>query len=78
MKLNEPLSLPAVLGAETAAAEDENHWMLSLQFGELPAFPGLVGKLIVGEASSRNHVGSHMKSSNWWARGGGAVGGGAL
>ena len=49
MEFNKPFSLPAVLGAETSAAEDENHWMSSLQFGELSAFRGVVGKLIVGE-----------------------------
>src|SRR5712671_7898336 len=63
MECNKPFSLPAVLGAETSAAEDEDHWMLSLQFGELPAFRGVVGKLIVGEDSPWNNVGSHMKSS---------------
>jgi hypothetical protein len=34
---------PPLLGAKTSAAEDENHWMLSLQFGELPAFRRVVG-----------------------------------
>ncbi len=63
MKFNKPFSLPAVLGAETSAAEDENHWMLSLQFGELPAFRGVVGKLIVGEDNPWNNVRSHMKFS---------------
>src|SRR5258707_9768950 len=48
MECNEPFSLPAVLGAETSAAEDENHWMVSLQFGELSAFRGVVGKLVIG------------------------------
>jgi hypothetical protein len=43
MELNQPFRLPAILGAETAAAEDENHWMLALQFRELPAFRGMVG-----------------------------------
>ena len=36
--------------------------MLSLQFGELPAFRGVVGKLIVGEDSPWNNVRSHIKS----------------
>jgi hypothetical protein len=31
-EFNQPLSLPAVLGAETSAAENENHGMLCLQF----------------------------------------------
>jgi hypothetical protein len=63
MKLNKSLRLPAVLGTETSAAEDENHGMLSLQFGELPAFRGVIGKLIVGEDRAWNDVRSRMKSS---------------
>jgi hypothetical protein len=62
--LNKPFSLPAVLRAEASAAEDENHRVLSLQFGELPPLSGVVGKFIVGEDSPRNNVRSHMKSSN--------------
>jgi hypothetical protein len=64
MECNKPFSLPAVLGAEAAAAEDENHWMLSLQFGELTAFRGVVGKLVVGEDGPWNDVSSHMKVLN--------------
>jgi hypothetical protein len=63
MEFNKPFILPALLGAETSAAEDENHWMLSLQFGELPAFRGVVGKLIVGEDSPWNNVRSHLRCS---------------
>src|SRR5260370_26710133 len=63
MEFNKPFSLAAVLGAEPSAAEDENHWMLSLQFGELPPFRGVVGKLIVGEDSPWSNVRSHMRSS---------------
>ena len=51
MELTQPFSLPAVFGAETSAAEDENHRVLSLQFGELPPLGGVVRKLIVGEDS---------------------------
>ena len=36
MELQQPFSLPAVFWAEAAAAEDENHGILSLQLGELP------------------------------------------
>jgi hypothetical protein len=61
MELNKPFSVPAVLGAETSAAEDENHWMLSLQFGELPMFRGVIGKLIVGEDRPGNNVRSHIQ-----------------
>jgi hypothetical protein len=49
MELNKPFSVPAILGAETSAAEDENHWVLSLQFGELPMFRGVIGEFIVGK-----------------------------
>ena len=63
MELNKPFSLPAVLGAETSAAEDENHGMLSLQFGEFPAFRGVVGKLIVGEDRPWNDIWPHVISS---------------
>src|SRR5262249_20249753 len=41
MELNKPFSLPAGFRTETSAAEDENHWMLSLQFRELPSLGGL-------------------------------------
>src|SRR5271156_5788662 len=63
MELNKPLSLPAVLGTETSAAEYENHRILSLQLGELAALRGVVGKLVVREDSPWNHVGSHLKPS---------------
>jgi hypothetical protein len=68
MELNKQFSLSAVLGAETSAAEDENHRMLSLQFGEFPAFGGVVGKLIVGKDRPWNDVRSHMKPSISWSR----------
>ena len=63
MKFNKSFSLPAVLGAETSAAEDENHWVLSLQFGEFSMLRRMIAELIVGENSSGHHVGSHVKSS---------------
>src|SRR5271163_3043118 len=63
VELNKQLSLPAVLGAESSAAEHENHGMLSLQFGEFPVFRGVVGKFIVREDSSWNRVRSHINSS---------------
>src|SRR6266446_5266456 len=56
MEFNKPFALPAVPGAKTSAAEGENHGMWSLQIGELPAFRGVVGKLIVGEFSPWNNV----------------------
>ena len=63
MELNEPFSLPAVLGTETSAAQHQNHRMLSLEFGELPAFGSVIGKLVVGEDNPWNNVRSHVKSS---------------
>src|ERR1700685_3121292 len=63
MELNKPFSLPAVLGTETSAAQHQNHWMLSLEFGELPAFGSVIGKLVVGEDNPWNNVRSHVKSS---------------
>ena len=63
MEFHESFSLPAVLRAETSAAEDENHRMWSLQLGELPAFRRVVRELIVGEYSPSNNVRSHRKTS---------------
>src|ERR1700757_5363166 len=68
MELNKPFSVPAVLGAEASPAEDENHWMLSLEFGELPTFRGVIGKLIVRENSPGNNVRSHIQLSFWLGR----------
>ena len=51
MQLNKPFMLAAVVGAETSAAQDQNHRMLSLQLGELPVFAGVVGQLIVGKVA---------------------------
>jgi hypothetical protein len=42
MKLDEKLRLAPVVGTITTAAEDEHHWMLSLQLGELSAFRGML------------------------------------
>jgi hypothetical protein len=63
MEFDKSLSLPAVLGAKTSAAEDENHGIWSLQLGELSALSGVVRKLIVGEDRPWNNVRSHVKSS---------------
>src|SRR5258705_12112070 len=62
MELHTPFGLAAVFGAEASAAEDENHGMRPLQFGELAAFRGVGGKLIVGEDRAWNDVGSHGNS----------------
>ena len=60
--------LPAVLGAETSTAENQNHWMLPLQFGQFPALGRVVGKLEVGKGSSWDNVRSQSKSSTRWMR----------
>jgi hypothetical protein len=59
MELDEILGLATVFGAETAAAEDQDNGMLSLQFGELPPFRRVVGKLIVWELGPWNNVRTH-------------------
>ena len=61
MEFDKQFRLPAVLGAVTTTAEDEHHWMRSLQFGEFPAFRAVVGKLVVGKDSPWNDVRSHVK-----------------
>jgi hypothetical protein len=43
LELNQPLRLPAVLGSVTPPTEDEDHGILCLQLGELPALGGMVG-----------------------------------
>src|SRR4051812_38997089 len=53
--------------AVATAAEDENHGMWALQFGELPALRNVVGKLIVGEDGSRNNVESYDEKSSFRA-----------
>jgi hypothetical protein len=63
MELDKSFSLSAVLGAVPSATEDENHRMLALQFGKLPALRGVVGQFVVGEDSPWNNVSSHRKSS---------------
>jgi hypothetical protein len=62
MEFDKPFGLAAILGAKSSAAEDENHGMWSLQFGELAAFRGMVRKLIIGEQSPWNNVSSHGNS----------------
>jgi hypothetical protein len=49
MEFNKP---SAALGAEPSAAENENHWILSLQFGEPSAFRGVIEKPTLGENST--------------------------
>ena len=39
--------LPVILGTKTATAQDENHGMLSLQFGELPPLRSVIGQFVV-------------------------------
>jgi hypothetical protein len=56
MKLKESFVLPAILGTKAAAAENQNHRMLSLELRELPTLRGPVGKFVVREYSSCNNV----------------------
>ena len=63
MELNKKFRLPAISGTETSAAEDENHGMLSLQFGKLSTFRSVVRELIIRKDNTWKHVWSHMKSS---------------
>jgi hypothetical protein len=63
MEFKKSLSLSAVLGAETAAAEDEYHRMLALQLGELSAFRRVVGEFVVGKNGPWKNVRSHTKIS---------------
>jgi hypothetical protein len=63
MEFKKPFSLSPVLGAEAAAAQDEDHGMLALQLGEFPALRRLVGKFVVGENGPWNYIGPHKISS---------------
>jgi hypothetical protein len=56
MELDEEFGLSAVLGAEAAAAEDENHGMWALEVGELAVFGGVVGEFVVGECGAGDNV----------------------
>src|SRR5579872_7501833 len=51
VKLKKSCMLPAILGAKTATAQDENQAMWSLQFGKLPASRSVVGQLDVRKDS---------------------------
>ena len=42
-------STPTLLWTKAPAAEYENHWIRSLQFGKRSAFGGVVRKLVIGE-----------------------------
>ncbi len=64
VEFKKPFGLSAVLGAITTATEDENHRILFLEFGEPPVCRGMVGKLVVGEDSPRDHVVSHRNTSS--------------
>jgi len=54
MELNQAFVLSTVLGTIATSAEHENHRMLPLQIGELPALTGMVGQFIVGKDGSWN------------------------
>jgi hypothetical protein len=60
MKLDQAFRLASIFGAEAAAAEDKNHWIRALQFGELPPLRGVIGELIVGKDCAWNDIRSHV------------------
>jgi hypothetical protein len=62
VELNESLMLSPLFWAETAATEDKNHRVWPLEFRELPALAGVVGKLIIGEDSAWNNIISHLQN----------------
>src|SRR3954463_9422046 len=51
--------LPAILRAIGATAENHDHRILLLQLGKLAVFPGVIGKLVIREDSSRHNVRAH-------------------
>jgi hypothetical protein len=59
VELDKSLSLPTIFRAETAAAEDNDHRISSLQLGELSAFCRVVGKFVVGKNRTWDHIGPH-------------------
>jgi hypothetical protein len=63
VEFKKPFSLSAVFGAETAAAQHEDHGMLALQLGEFPAFRRVIREFVVGEIGPWNNVRSHKASS---------------
>jgi hypothetical protein len=63
MKLKKQFMLPAVLWTVTAPAEHENHWISSLQFGELAPLCRVIGKFVIGEYGPWNNVRSHMQTT---------------
>jgi hypothetical protein len=60
VELGETLMLSPLFWAETAATENKNHRIWSLEFRELPALAAVVGKLIIGEDSAWNNIISHL------------------
>src|SRR5882724_1666928 len=54
--------LSPLFWAETAATEDKNHRIWSLELRELPALGAVVGKLIIGEDSAWNNIISHLQN----------------
>ena len=61
MELNETLMVSPLFWAETAATEDENYWIVLLKLRKLPAFCGVVCKLIIRKDSAWNNIESHLR-----------------
>src|SRR5260370_35093727 len=56
IELKQSFHLAAVLRAEAAAAQNEDHWIRALQLGKLAPLRGVVGQLVVGEGRAGNEV----------------------
>ena len=55
MKLKESFMLPSISWTKPSAAENYNHRIGPLQFRQLPALGGVIGKFVVGENGSWNN-----------------------
>src|SRR6476660_2286009 len=60
MKLNQTFMLSTLLRTKTSATEQKHHWIVRLQFRELPSFRGVIRKLIIRKHRSWHNVSSHM------------------
>ena len=52
--------LSPVLRTKRAAAQNYDHRVLTLQFGKLAMFSGVIGKLVIREDRPWNNVGAHF------------------
>src|SRR4029077_12988652 len=59
---NKSFMLTAIFRTKSSAAEHDNHRILSLQFGKLAMFSGVIGKLVIGKYRSGDNVTTHRYS----------------